>query len=45
MGIGKDLSQHSILVTEAALNPPKNREKMCELIFEKFGFGKCMFES
>ena len=45
MGIGKDLSKHSILVTEAALNPPKNREKMTELIFEKFGFGKCMFES
>lgn len=32
-------------MTEAALNPPKNREKMCELIFEKYGFGKCMFES
>jgi actin-related protein 2 len=44
MGI-KDLSDKKILVTEAALNPKKNREKMAEQIFEKHGFGGCMFES
>jgi len=44
MGI-KDTSDKKILVTEAALNPKKNREKMAELIFEKHGFGGCMFES
>lgn len=45
MGISKDLSNKGILVTEAALNPQRNREKMVEMIFEKFGFGGCMFES
>ena len=45
MGLPKDLSNKGILVTEAALNPAQNREKMVELIFEKFGFGGCMFES
>jgi len=29
-----------ILMTEAAMNPQKNREKMCEILFEKFGFDK-----
>ena len=29
-----------ILMTEAALNPHKNREKMCEILFEKFEFDK-----
>jgi len=29
-----------ILMTEAALNPQKNREKMCEILFEKFQFDK-----
>ena len=41
----KDLSNKKILVTEAALNPKKNREKMAEYIFEKHGFSHCMFES
>ena len=45
MGMPKDLSGKRILVTEAALNPPKNREKMAEAIFEEHGFGACMFET
>ncbi len=44
MGI-KNIPDCKILVTEAALNPKKNREKMAELIFEKHGFAGCMFES
>jgi len=44
MGLPKDLSNHNILITEAALNPKKNRAKMAEILFEKFGFGGVMFE-
>lgn len=44
MGI-KKITESKILVTEAALNPRKNREKMAEIIFERFGFSHCMFES
>lgn len=44
MGI-RDFPNSRILVTEAALNPPKNREKMAELIFEHHGFGHCLFET
>ena len=43
MGI-KDLSDKKILVSETTLYPKKDREKMAELIFEKHGFGGCMFE-
>jgi actin-related protein 2 len=44
MKLPKDLSNHKILVTEAARNPKKNRAKMAEIMFEKFGFGGVMFE-
>jgi len=38
--MGADLSEASVLMTEAALNPVKNREKTCQILFEKFGVGK-----
>lgn len=44
MGLPKDLSDHKILITEAARNPKKNRQKMAEILFEKFGFGGVLFE-
>lgn len=28
-----------ILLTEPPMNPLKNREKMCEVMFERYGFG------
>lgn len=31
-------SEHKIVQTEAALNPPKNREKIVQVMFEKYGF-------
>lgn len=34
-----DTEGRKILLTEAPLNPLKNREKMCEVMFEKYGFG------
>lgn len=30
-------SESRVLMTEAALNPLKNREKTCEILFEKLG--------
>lgn len=33
-----DFSQHKVLLTEPALNPKKNREKMLETMFETYGF-------
>lgn len=30
---------HKVVLTEAALNPPKNRERMLEVMFERFDFG------
>lgn len=38
--MGADLTQSSVLMTEAALNPIKNREKTCQILFEKFKVGK-----
>ncbi|AMD19380.1 HBR479Cp [Eremothecium sinecaudum] len=32
----QNVEDHPILITEAPLNPMKNREKMCELLFESF---------
>eukprot|EP00913_Durusdinium_trenchii_P031845 g29823.t1 len=31
-------ADHKVLQTEAALNPPRNREKMVEIMFERYGF-------
>merc|ERR1711871_967597 len=36
-----DLGDHNILITEPPLNPVKNRAKMLEVVFEKYGFGGC----
>lgn len=33
-----DFDEHPLLITEAPLNPEKNRDKMCEVFFEKFDF-------
>ncbi len=44
MGLPQDLSDHKILITEAARNPKKNRAKMAEILFEKFGYGSVIFE-
>ncbi|KAJ3085797.1 Arp2/3 complex subunit, actin nucleation center [Quaeritorhiza haematococci] len=34
----KDPREHKILLTEPAMNPKRNREKMVEVMFEKYGF-------
>lgn len=44
MGLPEDLSNHSVLLTEAARNPKKNKCKMAQVMFEKFGFGAVLFE-
>lgn len=33
-----DPTEHKIMLTEAAMNPKKNREKLVECMFEQFGF-------
>ena len=45
MNLPKNLSGHKILITEAARNPRKNRAKMAQIMFEKFGFGEVLFET
>lgn len=44
LGLPDDKSAHQILLTEAARNPLKNREKMGEIMFERYGFGGVLFE-
>ncbi|KAL2917245.1 Actin-related protein 2 [Polyrhizophydium stewartii] len=34
-----DFADHKILLTEPAMNPKRNRERMVEVMFEKYGFG------
>lgn len=34
-----DTTGRKILLTEPPLNPLKNREKMCDVMFEKYNFG------
>jgi actin-related protein 2 len=34
-----DFASHKILLTEPAMNPKKNRERMLQVMFEKYGFG------
>lgn len=34
-----DTRDRKILLTEPPMNPTKNRERMCEIMFEEYGFG------
>ena len=40
MQLKVDTNGATLFMTEAIMNPVKNREKMAEIKFEKFGFGK-----
>jgi actin-related protein 2 len=44
LGLADDKSDKKVLLTEPALNPVKNREKMGEYMFEKYNFGGVAFE-
>jgi len=44
LGLPADKKDHQILLTEPARNPVKNREKMGQIMFEKYNFGGVMFE-
>ena len=45
MRLERDKSDKFLLVTEAALNPRQNRERMAQSIFETQNFGACLFET
>ena len=34
----RNCKDHKILLTEPAMNPKKNREMMCQVMFERYGF-------
>lgn len=36
--LGVEPEEHKIVQTEAAMNPPRNRERIVEVMFEKYGF-------
>lgn len=38
--MGINPKESSIMMTEPVLNPVKNREKMTEVLFEKYGFDR-----
>ena len=44
LGLPADKSDKKIVLTEPAKNPKKNREKMGEIMLEKYGFGGVLFE-
>ena len=45
LGLTKDdLGEKKVLLTEPAENPLRNRVKMAEIMFEKYGMGGIMFE-
>jgi len=37
--LGVDTGSHKVVQTEAALNPPRNRERIVETMFERYNFG------
>ena len=44
LGLEGNKADKKIRLTEPARNPKKTREKMGEIMFEKFGFGGVLFE-
>lgn len=44
LGLPQSCKDHQILLTEPAKNPVANRQKMGEIMFEKYDFGGVMFE-